>query len=225
MSARIFLLTSGSGGRQARTRPGLSGSAPAFGIILILATQRPDAKSLPTGVSGNVSQRFCLKVVGQLENDMILGTSAYKNGIRSTTFRPEVDAGLGYQVGAAAHALVLRTYYLNLPDTERVAKRARALREDAGTLSGVALGEDGSTPQRDVLADALEAFAGDAGLQWAELAARIATRFPERWQDTTGDAVSAELRSRGVPSVLVKAEGRSARGCRGGDVEKAASQP
>ena len=36
----------------------------------------------------------------------------------------------------------MRTYYLNTADTERAAKRARALREAAGTLSGAALGED-----------------------------------------------------------------------------------
>ena len=48
---------------------------------------------------GNVSTRFCLKVAGQVENDMILGTSAYKNGARATTFRPKVDAGLGYLKG------------------------------------------------------------------------------------------------------------------------------
>jgi hypothetical protein len=160
----------------------------------------------------------------QIANDMILGTSAYKQGIRATTFRPDIDAGLGYLVGAASHAQVVRAYYLNLPDTERVAKRARQLREAAGTLSGVALSEDDSTPQRDVLADVLEAFGADKGLHWGELAARLEQRFPERWQDTTGDAVSAELRARGVPSVLVKAEGRSARGCRAGDVEKAAGR-
>ena len=56
----------------------------ALGVFLILATQRPDKESLPTGVSGNVSTRFCLKVAGQVENDMILGTSAYKNGARAT---------------------------------------------------------------------------------------------------------------------------------------------
>ena len=46
----------------------------ALGVFLVLATQRPDKESLPTGVSGNVSTRFCLKVAGQVENDMILGT-------------------------------------------------------------------------------------------------------------------------------------------------------
>jgi S-DNA-T family DNA segregation ATPase FtsK/SpoIIIE len=194
----------------------------ALGVFLILATQRPDKDSLPTGVSGNVSTRFCLKVAGQVENDMILGTSAYKNGARATTFRPKIDAGLGYLKGEESVPQVVRTYYLNAGDTERVAKRARALREAAGTLSGVALGLDDGTPQRDVLADVLEVFGGDNGAHWGELADRLARRFPERWQDTTADAVSAELRARGVPSVPVKADGRTARGCRRVDVETAA---
>jgi S-DNA-T family DNA segregation ATPase FtsK/SpoIIIE len=197
---------------------------PAFGVILILATQRPDARSLPMGVSSNVSQRFCLKVMDQIANDMVLGTSAYKQGIRATTFRAEIDAGLGYQVGAAAHPLVVRTFYLNLPDTEKVAKRARQLREQAGTLSGVALGEDDQAPQRDVLADVLDVLGDAAGLHWPELAARLEARFPDRWQDTSGEAVSAELRARGVPSVVVKVAGTAARGCRLADVEKAAGR-
>jgi DNA segregation ATPase FtsK/SpoIIIE, S-DNA-T family len=199
--------------------------APAFGVILILATQRPDAKSLPTGVSANVSQRFCLKVMDQTSNDMVLGTSAYKAGIRSTTFRAGVDAGLGYQVGAAAQALVVRTYYLDMAATEKIAVRARALREAAGTLSGVALGEDDSAPQRDVLADVLEVFGIAPALHWTELAERLAERFPERWEGTSGDAVSAELRGRGVRSVVVTVTGERGRGCRREAVETAAGEP
>ena len=88
------------------------------------------------GVSGNVSTRFCLKVMGQVENDMILGTSAYKNGLRATTFRPEIDAGIGYLVGGGPAPQVVRTFYLDMHAAERVAIRARALREAAGTLTG-----------------------------------------------------------------------------------------
>ncbi|WP_035696323.1 hypothetical protein, partial [Glycomyces tenuis] len=36
----------------------------ALGITLILATQRPDKDSLPTGVSANVGTRACLRVMG-----------------------------------------------------------------------------------------------------------------------------------------------------------------
>ena len=193
---------------------------PAFGVFLLLATQRPDKTSLPTGISGNVSTRFCLKVMGQIENDMILGTSAYKNGIRATTFRPEIDAGIGYLIGAGPAPQVVRSFYLDLPAAERVAARARALREAAGTLSGIALGGAADAP-RDVIADLAAVFGTDTGLQWAEAAARLASRFPERWADAAGEALSAEARALGVVSVNVKAGGQVARGCRLADVTAA----
>ena len=34
---------------------------PALGIFLLLATQRPDAKAIPTGISANAVLRMCLK--------------------------------------------------------------------------------------------------------------------------------------------------------------------
>jgi S-DNA-T family DNA segregation ATPase FtsK/SpoIIIE len=192
----------------------------ALGVFLILATQRPDKESLPTGVSGNVSTRFCLKVAGQVENDMILGTSAYKAGARSTTFRPKIDAGLGYFKGETGVPRVVRTYYLNDADTDRAAKRARAAREAAGTLSGVALGEDGSSPHRDVLADVRDAFGGEIKMHWQPLAGRLASRYPDRYAGLTGDTLSQQCRDLGVPSVDVRWDGAVRKGCRRADVEK-----
>jgi S-DNA-T family DNA segregation ATPase FtsK/SpoIIIE len=190
---------------------------PAMGIVLVLATQRPDKASLPTGVSANVSIRFCLKVMGQLENDMILGTSAYKNGVRATTFRPKIDAGLGYLISEDP-ARVCRTYFLDVPDAKAVAARARALRERAGTLSGIAAGQEDSEAARDVLADVLAALGDDAGLHWEVLAARLAGRFPERWAGATGDALSQQCRDLGVASVSVRwptsRAGTLRKGCR-----------
>jgi DNA segregation ATPase FtsK/SpoIIIE, S-DNA-T family len=58
----------------------------ALGIILIIATQRPDRDSLPTGVAANVGTRLCLRVMDQVANDVILGTSSYQRGIRATLF-------------------------------------------------------------------------------------------------------------------------------------------
>jgi DNA segregation ATPase FtsK/SpoIIIE, S-DNA-T family len=190
---------------------------PAFGVVLIIATQRPDKASLPTGVSGNVSTRFCLKVMGQVENDMILGTSAYKNGLRATTFRPEIDAGIGYLLGAGPAPQVVRTFYLDMHAAERIAVRARALREAAGTLTGHALEGSGEGP-RDVLTDVLAVFGSDAGLQWGDVAARLASRFPNRWDGASADAVAAECRALSVPSVNVKAAGAVRKGCRKSDV-------
>ena len=57
------------------------------------------------------------------------------------------------------------------------------------------------------------------------LAERLNTGIPARWSDTTADAVSAECRGRGVPSVQVKMFGQNRQGCKRADVERAAGQP
>ena len=171
----------------------------AYGIILILSTQRPDKEMLPTAVSGNVTARFCLKVPSHVENDLILGTSAHANGYRATVFRPKTDAGLGWLKGDAEPQIV-KTYYLDEPAARRIAARARAMREQAGVLSGYALAEDAGDDAevRDVRADLLAVMGSDSGLHWAEAAERLADQFPSRWAGATADSVSAEARDKGI---------------------------
>ncbi len=195
----------------------------AYGVILILATQRPDSKTLPTAVGGNVTARFCLQVPGQIENDLILGTSSYKNGYNATAFRPKTDAGLGW-LKADGPPQIVRTYKVDLPEAEKVAARARDMRDRAGVLSGYALGEADEARARDVLADVLAVFGAGAGLQWDELADRLAQRWPDRWADVTGEAVSAQCRAHGVPSVNVNAGGQVRKGCRKVAVQREAGR-
>ena len=195
----------------------------AYGIIIILATQRPDKDSLPTTLRSVMTSRFCLKVMDQDTNDMILGTGAYKLGYNAMLFRTGTDAGLGWMRGETEGQIV-RTYWLDLLDTEKVIGRARAARERAGTLSGYALGDTEGTGRLDVRADVLACFAGEPGLWWQQLAERLASRFPDRWADVTAEAVSAECRARGVPSVDVKIDRRSLKGCRRADLERAPGQ-
>jgi S-DNA-T family DNA segregation ATPase FtsK/SpoIIIE len=195
----------------------------ALGIIVILATQRPDKDSLPTAIRGIVTCRFCLKVPDYDSNDMILGTGAYKAGYNAAIFRAKTDAGLGWLKGDG-DPQVCRTYYLDLPAAERIAARARAMRERAGVLTGYAAGlEDGATP-RDVLADLLSVFATDSGMQWATAAERLAERFPDRWADATAEGVSAQCRAVGVRSVDVRADGQVLKGCRRVAAEKAMAE-
>ncbi len=193
----------------------------ALGIIVVLATQRPDKDSLPTAIRGIVTARFCLKVPDYDSNDMILGTGAYKAGYNAAIFRAKTDAGLGWLKGDG-DPQVIRTYYLDLPASEKIAARARVMREHAGVLSGYALGlEDEQAAPRDVLGDLLTVFGNDAGLQWDALADRLAERYPDRWADATGDALSAQCRSLGVKSVNVRMEGTVLKGCRRVAVEQA----
>ncbi|MEV7144408.1 cell division protein FtsK [Streptomyces tauricus] len=179
----------------------------ALGVILILATQRPDKDSLPTGISGNVSIRFALKVAGQVENDMILGTSAYKNGVRATSFRPEIDAGNGYLAGATTLPVVVRTAYLDDNATHVIAQRALALRKAEGTLSGHALGEDtGSTagPSYDLLADVAAVVPPSENRVWNErIAARLAELRPEVYGGWKGENVTSALKPHGIKTTGV----------------------
>ncbi|MEV0758017.1 cell division protein FtsK [Streptosporangium sp. NPDC050280] len=171
----------------------------ALGVVLILATQRPDKDSLPTGISANVSIRFCLRVAGQLENDMILGTSAYKNGIRATVFQPKADAGTGYLVGATPMAKVVKAAYLDTPATQRIADRAHALRAAAGVLSGHATGQqpEASAPAYDLLADIAAVLAAGEAKIWNEVVVdRLAELRPEvygPWAEQEGSAKTAQL--------------------------------
>lgn len=172
---------------------------PALGMILILATQRPDARSLPTGISANAQTRYCLKVMGQVENDMVLGTSSYKNGIRATMFSRD-DKGIGYLVGEGDDAKIVRTSNINQPAAEAIALRARAMREVAGTLTGYCVGEtEQRAPTVDILDDLQAVFATavrtDRPGAWSEeLCTRLAALRPEVYGGWDADTLAAALR-------------------------------
>jgi S-DNA-T family DNA segregation ATPase FtsK/SpoIIIE len=197
----------------------------ALGIIAVLSTQRPDAKIIPTAITGLIVSRFCLMVPDQPANDLVLGTTSYRRGYDATVFRPMLDAGLGWLTGGEEGIPhICRTYYLDIPAAERIATRARDIRDRAGVLTGYALGELDTAEARDVLADVVAVFGDAPGLHWDELADRLANRWPDRWADVTGDSISAQLRSKGVPSVMVSVGGAKARGCRRVAVERESGQ-
>lgn len=114
---------------------------PAVGVHALLATQRPDAKSIPKGISANAVLRYCLKVTEQTANDMVLGTSMYKAGVRATMFA-RTDKGTGYLIGEGSDPQIVRFSYIDGPTAKTIALRARAMRLAAGTLSGHAAGLD-----------------------------------------------------------------------------------
>lgn len=172
---------------------------PALGIIIILATQRPDAKSLPTGISANAILRFCLKVMGQVENDMVLGTSQYKAGVRATMFTRE-DKGIGYLVGEGTEARIVRSADLNQPAAEAIALRARAMRDAAGTLSGYCVGEqEDHGPSHDLLDDLQFVYAraerADRPGVWStDLCAGLTELRPQVYSGWDADTLAAALK-------------------------------
>ncbi|MEU4038567.1 cell division protein FtsK [Streptomyces collinus] len=174
---------------------------PATGIVLLLATQRPDAKSLPTGISANAGARWCLKVMGQTENDMVLGTSSYKRGVRATMFAWG-DKGLHYFVGEGSDARIVSATFVDAPGAEAIAARARTVREKAGLLSGYALGEAAAVvtgPAYDLLADVAAVVPEKEERVWNErIAARLAELRPDVYGGWKGENVTSALKPHGI---------------------------
>lgn len=199
----------------------------ALGVILILSTQRPDRDSLPTGVSANVGTRFCLRVMSHIENDLVLGTSAHKNGVRATLLTRS-DKGVGYLVGAADAPTVVRTHYLDAAATDSIVARAYLARQAAGLLTGHAIGEATTATGPDLLADCRAVFAlvGGKRLWHSELLARLVELRPLTYAEWDVRRLGVELRDRGVPTVQVAAEDDAGtrvnrRGVRLDDLDKA----
>ncbi|MFC7245157.1 cell division protein FtsK [Catellatospora aurea] len=186
--------------------------ARALGIIVVLLTQIPDKTSLPPNITRCVTNRWCLSVQGQQENDMILGTGAYRRGITGTVYRPVVDAGWGVMTGGPTPVSV-RSQYPTPQESAAIIARAIALR---GGVRPV--GND--LPQaRDLLAD-LVAVCGDNGQHWSVAAPALAERWPAAYPAITAEALSDMARALGVPSLGVKIAGKVLKGYRHADLTK-----
>ncbi|MGW6456284.1 cell division protein FtsK [Streptomyces sp. NPDC055078] len=205
---------------------------PATGIVLLLATQRPDAKSLPTGISANASARFCLKVMGQLENDMVLGTSSYRRGVRATMFS-WADKGIHYFMGEGADARIVAASNIDAPTAEVIARRARKLREAAGTLSGYASGVEPETDPAasyDLLADLVIAVPAEKPKVWNELVvARLEELRPDVYAGWTPEQLTAAVKPYGIRTGQVwgtteDGKGANRRGIKRADLLKAIAQ-
>ena len=174
---------------------------PALGIIAMFGTQRPDAKSLPTGISANAVLRFCLKVMGNVANDMVLGTSMYKAGYRATMFSRS-DRGIAWMAGEGDDPRIVCSAFVDAPAAEAVALRARKMREEYGNVTGHAAGQTpaaDTAPAHDLLADILAVVPADEEKVWNEkVAERLADLRPEVYGGWKPETVTANLKPHGV---------------------------
>src|SRR3954470_5631460 len=159
----------------------LAKKGPAAGVVLVLATQRPDSKTIPSNLRAVLGSRFALRVMDWRDSNIVLGEQMNTRGYDSSRLlashkgvgilRPDGDT----QAGADVLALTVRTYYMPNEDWQVICQRGRALREAEGTLSGHAAGND--------LAPVLDHSAAVRAIG-------------------TGSAPAARRRSEGVPEPL-----------------------
>ncbi|SCL40079.1 hypothetical protein [Micromonospora aurantiaca (nom. illeg.)] len=183
---------------------------PAVGIILLLATQRPDAKSIPKGIADNAVIRFALKVMEWRVSDMILGSGMHKAGYSATTFTRS-DLGIGWLTGASRErdAQITKTYYVDARGAESVAARARAAREAYGNVTGMAAGVAPETAARvDLLDDVRQViYVGEAKI-WSEtIVERLAALRPDTYGRWTPEALATGLKAYGIETRQINAKG------------------
>ncbi|PWW65608.1 S-DNA-T family DNA segregation ATPase FtsK/SpoIIIE [Actinokineospora spheciospongiae] len=125
----------------------LAKKGPAAGIVLVLATQRPDSKTIPSGLRAVLGSRFALRVMDWRDSNIVLGEQMNTRGHDASRLLPS-HKGVGIlrpdgdiDAGADVLAMTVRTYYMPNEDWRVICQRGRALREQEGTLTGHAAGD------------------------------------------------------------------------------------
>ncbi|MCA1185902.1 cell division protein FtsK [Saccharopolyspora sp. 6T] len=125
----------------------LARKGPAVGVVVILATQRPDSTTIPSRLRAVLGSRFALRVMDWRDSNIVLGDQMNTRGYDASTLLPShKGVGILRPDGEAdgsgdALAMTVRTYYLPNPEWRTLCQRGRKLREAAGTLTGHAAGD------------------------------------------------------------------------------------
>jgi S-DNA-T family DNA segregation ATPase FtsK/SpoIIIE len=189
----------------------LAKTGPAAGIMLVLATQKPDAQTLPDDLRGQIGTRLALRVMTYQASDTILGAGSYSAGLNASKIEEQhlgvgILRGAGDEGSAGSAGQTVRTHICDIPTLRKIVARGRELRVKAGTLTGMAAGDDlvEEEPARNVLDDVHGIFAVAESKLWNEtIASRLAARWPEHYDGWTAADVSGVLAKHGVKTVQV----------------------
>jgi S-DNA-T family DNA segregation ATPase FtsK/SpoIIIE len=181
----------------------LSKVGPSVGIMISLATQKPDGKAVPTDLRDNIGTRFALKTMTWQSSEAVLGAGSYGAGHDSSRFL-RAHKGVGILLGAddsgtVEEAVTVRTHRTPLAEIDVVISRARALREAAGTITGHAAGEQPAIASSALLEDVLTVVPANEPKVWSEtVAARLASLRPEVYGGWKPEQVAAALKPFGI---------------------------
>ncbi|GAA2999742.1 FtsK/SpoIIIE domain-containing protein [Actinokineospora diospyrosa] len=124
----------------------LAKKGPAAGLVLVLATQRPDSKTIPSGLRAVMGSRFALRVMDWRDSNIVLGEQMNTRGYDSSRLLA-AHKGVGIlrpdgETQTDGLAVTVRTYYMPNENWRTICARGRELRETEGTLTGHAAGQD-----------------------------------------------------------------------------------
>ena len=169
---------------------------PAVGIIMVVATQNPDKDILPTGIRDNIGTRFAMRVFTHSPVTWCSVVACRCPATRRTR-SPALTRAWATWSGRLTTSIPRSCTASTSTRRGRVViGRARALRNDAGTLTGQAIGH---TPvvRSSLLDDVHTAMSGDR-MHCAPLAERLATLHPEQYGSWDATTLGSALRKQGV---------------------------
>lgn len=204
----------------------LARRAPAAGFILDLASQRPDAESVPTKLREIITYRFSVQCADRASSDMVLGKGKASLGADASALS-EDHLGVGVLVTGPTNFDTLLADYIDLADFAAICERGRALREKAGTLTGTAAGAEAelANPRALIpalLSDTAAAMRGAPRMHTQVLIDRL-IEINEDYDTLTAESLAAGLTDAGVKRSVnqVKVDGKTLAGYRWTDIEAA----
>jgi DNA segregation ATPase FtsK/SpoIIIE, S-DNA-T family len=195
---QVYLENPKYGNRILDLLTGLAKLGPAAGIILALATQRPSSAVMKTDFRDVLGVRFAMRVTTREFSEMVLGSGSSKAGLDASKFLAS-HKGVGILLGADDGPLAdkggqtVHAHMVDLPQFSAICQRGRELREGAGTLTGVAAGEEQEALSDRILDHVVKAFRGDDKAHSDVLCERMAEDYPGLYKEWDPNDLAAAL--------------------------------
>ncbi|MFJ4879342.1 cell division protein FtsK [Streptomyces sp. NPDC088745] len=201
---------------------------PAAGFISNYASQRPDAKSVPTKLREIITIRCCTQVTDKTSSDMVLGSGKAAMGADASLLSEDHKGVTVLVTGPASHATV-KNDLLTTAEFNSLCLKGRQLREAVGQISGDAAGDvtaaaglAGVTID-PVLSDALDVMRHSDRMHSVDLLARLVNLDEDRYGDFDLDQLADALTAAGVVRTTkqINIKGKNLAGYRRADLEAA----
>jgi len=174
------------------------------GITLIFLTQSPTAASIPKDLTRNCSNGVAFAVADQVANDGLLGSGAYRQGIRATELRPGDDRGTAVAVGLTANRFeLIGTFYVAFDEsgdevTPVIARAVALLDQERRAVPAVEGGRDEESAGPDHLADMHEVVRGEVRVRTQMVLRRLVELNPAEYGDWSFARLAEVLTEHGL---------------------------
>lgn len=200
---------------------------PAAGFISNYASQRPDAKSVPTKLREIITIRYSTQVTDQISSDMVLGKGKAAQGADASVLSEE-HKGVGVLVTGPASFVTVKADMLETAGFNAMCSKGRALREACGQLTGdaasdpAAIAEASGVTVSPVLSDCLAVMRHSPKMHTTDILARL-ENLDEDYGDWDAERLAKELDDAGVKRTTkqINIGGKNLAGYRREDLEAA----